>query len=330
MAAAAGGETCGGCTWKEYELVSVAYHNNERALHIFRYHGVLPSCVTCPRCGSSCVYYEDRRRWRCTATFKVPKQKKRRYCNFSVADNNGTFLERTRLDAWQVLLFINIFVRKRWCHNAAVDNLGISERTSVDWRSFCSEVCQGWVERQEPIGGPGIIVEIDETYFVKRKFNRGRILKRVWLLGGIERNSSKKFIVPLSRPLSVDVQRRDGGTLIPLIKKPVLPGTTIHTDSWAAYRRLKDYGFAHFTVNHKENFVSPADSDVRTQKIERLWRDVKEWCARPGNSVKYVHQYLGRYVFFSAVPPSERVHRFLEAVKELYPHKTERDDNNNN
>ena len=82
-------------------------------------------------------------------------------------------------------------------------------------------------------------------------------------------------------------------------------------------------------LQHKENFVDPDDKDIRTQKIERLCRDVNEWCSRPGNSPKYVHQYLGRYVFLKQVAPEQRLHRFLVAANALYPHRTHRDKNNN-
>ena len=328
MGSGAGTECCSGCNWEEYNLVSVAFHNSERAIDIFRAHGVLPASVTCPSCGLKCTYYEDRRLWRCTGHSRVGKKKRRRSCTFSVSDNNGTFLERTRLEPWQVLLFINLFITKRWSHGAAVRNIGISLATSVDWRSFCAEVCEQWVGEEGAIGGEGVVVEIDETHFVKRKFNRGRVLSSVWLLGGIERETDKKFIVPLSEPLSEECRRRDADTLIPIIQKHVLPGTIINTDCWAAYGRLKDRGYSHVTVNHKQNFVDPSDAEVRTQKIERLWRDVKEWCARPGNRPKYVHQYLGRYVFLKEVSPGQRLHQFLEAAKTLYPHRTHQEAKN--
>ena len=42
--------------------------------------------------------------------------------------------------------------------------LGISRRSVVDWSSFCREVCQFWLEqRSDILGGPGVVVEIDEA-----------------------------------------------------------------------------------------------------------------------------------------------------------------------
>ncbi|CAF1240909.1 unnamed protein product, partial [Didymodactylos carnosus] len=44
------------------------------------------------------------------------------------------------------------------------------------------------------------------------------------------------------------VQRRDCATLVPIILKHVVPGTTVWSDEWVAYKNLQtQYGYDHET-----------------------------------------------------------------------------------
>ena len=52
-----------------------------------------------------------------------------------------------------------------------------------------------WKGNQEPIGGQGVEVEIDETLMARRKYNRGRISLQVWVFGGIERERAKENLL---------------------------------------------------------------------------------------------------------------------------------------
>ena len=53
----------------------------------------------------------------------------------------------------------------------AKKEFGFSSRTVVDWANFCREVAIDAVfKHSEKIGGPGSVVEIDESKFGKRKF----------------------------------------------------------------------------------------------------------------------------------------------------------------
>ena len=108
----------------------------------------------------------------------------------------------------------------------------------------------------------GIVVELDETVAVRRKYDKGRQLtkKDVWLFGGVERGNNKNcFLIPLEG-------QRDAATLLPIIKNYVLKGfcinliefrffkgSEIHTDCWAAYNNISQMGmnYIHKTVNHK-------------------------------------------------------------------------------
>ena len=53
------------------------------------------------------------------------------------------------------------------------------------------------------------------------------------------------------------VQRRNAATLLPIITAHIAPGSVIHSDMWAAYRRVQQLSPVadHDTVNHSLNFV---------------------------------------------------------------------------
>lgn len=124
------------------------------------------------------------------------------------------------------------------------------------------------VHPQQPIGGPGTVVEIDESVMTKRMYNRGRKMSEIWLFGGICRQTGERFIF--------QVPERSADYLIPLIQVYIKPGTTIHSDGWAAYNEIKNLpqNYNHLIVNHSENFVDP-ETGCHTQSVERMWREVK-------------------------------------------------------
>ncbi|KAL5499331.1 hypothetical protein EMCRGX_G010543 [Ephydatia muelleri] len=97
----------------------------------------------------------------------------------------------------------------------------IMEVTFLWTEDMPGETVRKWIET-EKIGGVGKVVEIDESKFGKRKYNRGRRREGQWVLGGVERGSDEVFmqIVP----------SRDAATLFPVIIANVKPGTEIHTD----------------------------------------------------------------------------------------------------
>ena len=109
------------------------------------------------------------------------------------------------------------------------------------------------------IGGPGKIVEIDESKFGKRKYHKGSRKDGIWVFGGIERDSKNCFLS--------SVEDRSAEMLIPIIKEHVLPGTTIISDCWKAYARLEEEGYVHQTVNHSKEFMNK-ETGAHTNTIE--------------------------------------------------------------
>ena len=116
------------------------------------------------------------------------------------------------------------------------------------------------------LGGEGKFVEIDESAFVRRKHNVGRTVKTQWVFGGFEVGSTNIFMVA--------VENRSAETLMLILKKYILPGTTIVSDFWRAYLRIGQHGYHHLTVNHKLNFVDP-QTLATTNHIEATWNSAK-------------------------------------------------------
>ena len=125
-----------------------------------------------------------------------------------------------------------------WAYNCTMDfclrEARVQEKnTTVDWFSFCREVCIVWLLRNPmTVGGYDAngqpeTVEFDESYFLKLKHHRGLPGPQLWVFGGIERTSGNCFLVP--------VANRDANTLLALIRRLILPGTDIISDGWASY-----------------------------------------------------------------------------------------------
>ena len=77
----------------------------------------------------------------------------------------------------------------RWSRGSTVSNTmhetGHSSTTVVDWYNFHRDVCaQYFIDH--PVKGGGIkIVEVNESKFWRREYNRGRYQDGHWVFGGV-------------------------------------------------------------------------------------------------------------------------------------------------
>jgi transposase-like protein len=119
------------------------------------------------------------------------------------------------------------------------------------------------------------------------------------------------------------VDRRDTGTLLPIVRAHTAPGTIVHSDEWAAYAaigRLIPH-VTHDTVNHSREFVAP-QTGVHTQHVESYWSRVK----KRFKNMKGVHShqlpsYLDEFMWRERYGKSseEALENILRDISVQYP-----------
>ncbi|CAF1629088.1 unnamed protein product [Didymodactylos carnosus] len=246
----------------------------------------------------------DKYQWRC----------REKNCKLTRSLRDGTFFSNSKLELQQILDLMYYWSQgvdtydflQRQC------NFG-SKSTIADWKNFLRDVCaEHFLRHPAEIGGVGHVVEIDESSWTKRKFNRGRVIKNQWVFGGIDRDTRECF--------AVLVERRDAATLLPIIQQHVRPGTTILSDEWRAYHSLQNGpgGYIHQTVNHSLHFVDPV-TGVHTQNIENMWMCAKQKKKRMmGMHVSLLDTYLMEFMWRRRFP-ERPLENLIAQIFELYP-----------
>lgn len=272
-----------------------------------RGQGLLATNVRCDTCAGDMLCCAasntDRLRFRCS----------KRSCRKEKTVRTGSFFEKSKLPLTESMLFLHLWA-KGYTEKLIREDFDFSGPTIVDWSRFCRELCVHYFETSSAIiGGPGSTVEIDETLAVKRKHERGRLLRAGWLFGGIERRTDGQFRCFLRM-----VYDRSADHLTHWIRIHVAQGTHIMTDGWAAYANLSHMGYTHSVVNHSENFVSPEDENTHTQTIEATWSSLKRFIrSHGGNKGNYYLEYICEYVFRRTFPST--FDSLLDVVREIYP-----------
>jgi len=74
------------------------------------------------------------------------------------------------------------------------------------------------------------------------------------------------------RVYTVVVDNAKSETLLPVIKKKIMPDSIVYTDSLSSYDKLDVSGFIHYSINHSKEF---ADRQNHINGIENFWNQAK-------------------------------------------------------
>jgi hypothetical protein len=152
---------------------------------------------TCDNCDIGMKFLSTRGRWRCGR------------CAREVSVRCGSFASGSRLSLC-LLMKILFWWTLKLPQNVVAEQVSVNVETVGKWFRFCRQICVKFMSDHPPLlGGVGKIVEVDESVFGKRKYNRGRMTKTQWVLGGRERGTGNSFLCV--------VPDRSAQTLLPTI-----------------------------------------------------------------------------------------------------------------
>jgi len=214
-------------------LFPILFDDKQCSLFL-RDSGVFYNMLSCRVCG------EDMRPNNRSGEFTCRK----RSCNVHLSARVHTFFYGSHLKSCKIMHLAYLWLNRN-TQTQAMNESGCSSNTVTAFYShFRSLVATTLDDEDAQIGGPGVIVEIDETKLGKRKYNRGHRVDGVWILVGVEKIDVRKVFMRR-------IENRSQTTLNSIIHKYVLPGSIVYTDMWKGYTGLaSSLGLDHQTVNH--------------------------------------------------------------------------------
>ncbi len=236
----------------------------------------------CGKCGRNAKFYR----------VKARKVYSCEFCGNQIAPMAGTPFERTRtpLQDWFYVMFLFTTSRSGVAAKEVERQLGVTYKTA--WR-MCHEIRKymGALDSDDPLGGVGSFVEVDETIVggsVSGKGN-GYMGNKTVVVGLMERGG--ELITRVAT-------RRHKAAMHALIQTHVLPGTTICTDEMGGYKDINHAGYNHLKVNHRSGqYATKAGAGVNA--MEGFWAQLKR-----GINGTYIHisgrhlpKYLGEFEY---------------------------------
>lgn len=227
----------------------------------------------------------------------------------------------------------NLFLAFCWVSGlgviSAAAHAGVSEQCAINWYSMCREVAHVYMSQywsKNPIGGPGLHVEVDETYRSCSKYNQGRLLKgQLVTIFGLYCRETKQGIF-------LQVKNKSRAVLWSQMQRYIASGSIICSDGAPMYRNCEIMGFQdHLVVVHKYEFVNRHNSEAHTNGVEIRNRWVKERILdhrSKSSTMSYICEYWYRVGYFREGPvsngrkwmkPGKCLETFLRHAGEVEP-----------
>jgi transposase-like protein len=248
---------------------------------------VWPNGPSCPHCGNA----DSSTIAKLTTKSVRPGLYYCNECKKQLTATVGTVFERSKipLTKWWLAMHLIGSSKKGISSHQLHRMLGISYKSTWFMMHRIREAMRSG--DLAPMGGPGGIVESDET-FIGRK--EGSVKRR----GHGHKNAVLSLVDRESGQVrSFHVDSVSAAELVPIVKANVAKETAIMTDEWGGYFSLGDHFASHESVSHKaDEYVR---GEVHTNTVEgyysifkRGMKGVYQHC-----SEKHLHRYVAEFDF---------------------------------
>jgi len=172
-------------------------------------------------------------------------------------------MRKSRLSFYKQDRLLEHFVAGTTARTAA-SLCGVNRKTAAYYYHRLREIIafELEVESEAMLGGE---IEVDESYFgSQRKGKRGRGAAGKVPVFGLLKRKGKVYtkIIP-------DASE---ATLLPIIKRKIIPDSIVYSDCWRGYNALDVSEFKHLRINHSKLF---ADRHNHINGIENFWNQAK-------------------------------------------------------
>lgn len=240
-----------------------------------------PNGVVCPKC---------------KLTGKITTRKGGYYrcnpCSLDFTVRTGTIFERSHvpLHKWLYAMYLLVTARKGISSMQLAKEIGITQKSAWFVLQRLREACGSDASILKGI------VEVDEVYLGGKEHNKHMKVRivgdrglpaKIAVLGMRERGGRTRAITTESTGAMAIEQ---------LVLQNVERGSTIHTDEWNGYNRLR-HSYAHRSINHGQNVYSR--NGVTTNSIESVFAVLRRGLHGVYHkaSRKHIHRYINEFAW---------------------------------
>jgi transposase-like protein len=263
--------------------LSQSHFHDEQAAYDYVEARVWPRGPVCPHCSTSDRVGKMGGNSTRIGTYKCYA------CRKPFTVKIGTVFEASHvpLHLWLQAIFLICASKKGISANQLHRTLGVTLKTAWFMGHRIREAMRD--SHMLPMGGPGQIVEVDETFIGRdktRKFGAGWMHK-LKVLSLVHRNGDAR---------SFQVEHTNMKEILPIVQRHIDLETHIMTDDAGHYRALGQW-YRHDVIRHEQKEYGRGE--VHTNTIEgffsifkRGMRGVYQHCAK-----KHLHRYLAEFDF---------------------------------